>query len=347
MRRLARAAKGLRKELANLLTYDMPWSRRVWLYRNEFTTSRGVIYDLTGHSVHNYLSDLQHQRTVRINRDNKDLVENKLVYHLLFSETHPSRIPRVLATVSPGGDISCLNASYGSVGGLLGALDGGRAVIKPKMASGGKEVHVLGRDGDDVLFDGEPTSARNLRQKLSTLPESIVVEFVQQAAYAERIYPDGANTIRVITMVDPETREPFIPAAVHRFGTRRSGYVDNWTAGGLSVAVDTDTGELGKAAASPKQGEFSMETHHPDTDAEITGTVIPGWETVKQAVLDIAGHYGDVLPYAGWDVVVTDADGSVQVIEANSVPDVDLVQTHHPLLADERARRFYEHHGVL
>jgi len=35
------------------------------------------------------------------------------------------------------------------------------------------------------------------------------------------------------------------------------------------------------------------------------------------------------------------------VIEGNAFSDVDLLQTHEPLLADDRARRFFDHYGVV
>lgn len=348
MRQTVRVAyEGIKKELEGIPRYDMSWSHRLWLYRNEFASSRGVMYDLTEDRIDDYLTDLEHQRTGKINRGVKEIVENKLIYHLLFSEKYPSCIPDLLATVSTDNDISYVKREHNSMADVLEGLDGQKAVVKPKIASGGSDVHILQRDGNDILFDGESTSELELRERLSKLPESIVVEYVQQADYAEEIYPAGANTIRVLTMVDPQNDEPFIAAAVHRFGTRESGHVDNWSSGGLSAAVNTETGELGKTAASPKGGEFSRGTHHPDTGEEIAGTVVPNWETVREMILEIAGQWRELLPYAGWDVVVTDASGSVKIIEANSTPDVDLMQTHDPLLADERARRFYHHHGVL
>lgn len=49
----------------------------------------------------------------------------------------------------------------------------------------------------------------------------------------------------------------------------------------------------------------------------------------------------------GWDVIVTDHESSFKVIEGNAAPGIDSLQTHWPMLTDERVRRFYRHHGVL
>ena len=347
IRTVKAACEGIKKELEGISRYDMPWAHRLWLYKNEFTTSRGMIYDLTEDRVNDYLTDLEHLRTVNINRGNKEIVENKLEYHLVFSEKYPSHIPELLAIVSNDGDILCMKPEYNSIGDVLEGIQGQKAVVKPKSASGGDGVHILQRDGNTLQFDGEPKSELELRERLSKLPDSIIVEYIQQADYAEKIYPAGANTIRVLTMIDPKSGEPFIASAVHRFGTRESGHVDNWSSGGMSVGMDTKTGELGQLAMSPKGGEFERGTHHPDTGEKVTEIVVPDWESVRENVLEVAGECAELLPYAGWDVVVTDKNGSAKIIEANSTPDVDLMQTHEPLLADERVRRFYHHHDVL
>ncbi|WP_436935602.1 hypothetical protein [Halovenus marina] len=60
----------------------------------------------------------------------------------------------------------------------------------------------------------------------------------------------------------------------------------------------------------------------------------------------MAEYVALLTPYIGWDVVVADTDGSFQVVEANSSPDV-INQTHEPLLTDDRVVRFYEYHDVL
>jgi D-alanine-D-alanine ligase-like ATP-grasp enzyme len=52
------------------------------------------------------------------------------------------------------------------------------------------------------------------------------------------------------------------------------------------------------------------------------------------------------IPYAGWDVIVTDNEGSFKLIEANSHSGVKSLQVHEPLLVDNRVREFYETYGV-
>lgn len=341
--------RGLKLELEGIRTHDVPWLRRLWLYRNGFMSSRDVLYELSDESVDEYLSDRQRLRTRSINNRHRDLLKNKLQFHLIFGESHPEHVPAVYGLTGSGRRLSRMPIlPFESTADLFETLAGEKLVVKPKIGALGTDVHVLDHDGDSPVFDGESMSEAAFLDRLAGLPESILVEHVDQADYAATIYPGSANTIRCLTMIDPVTDDAFIAAAVHRFGSKTSRHVDNFSSGGMAAPVDIETGELGDVVASTKGGStFSRETSHPDTGAQVTGIRVPEWETVRERLLEITREYADLLPYVGWDVVVTDDDGSFVLIEGNSSPDIDLLQTHQPLLADERVRRFYDHHGVL
>ena len=57
-------------------------------------------------------------------------------------------------------------------------------------------------------------------------------------------------------MIDPDDGRAFPAAAVHRFGTRRSRSVDNWSRGGLSCWIDIRTGTLGPGVSKKAPREF-------------------------------------------------------------------------------------------
>lgn len=344
--------EALATEVPNLKRFDMPVVRRLWLYRHGFTSSRGPIYRLRPDTVDQYLNDVQHMRTTDINGDAKVALEDKLLFHLLLSDDHDRTVPELLCRSPPDEAVApAPNGSIATMADLESALRGGRAVVKPRVSSGGFDVHVLSADADSLAIDGTPTTRSAFVETLAEMPDSIVVEYVSQADYARRIYPDSTNTLRLLTMLDVDSGEPFVAAAVHRFGAEDSGVVDNWSSGGLSAPVDRGTGELGTAAVSPKGDRASpgpaRVSRHPDTGSDIRGTVVPGWDSIVSAVLDLASSYRSLWPYVGWDVLVTSDTGELTVLEGNAIPDVDLLQAHRPLLDDPRVRRFYDHHGVL
>ena len=337
---------GIEMEAENLQRYDIPLARRLWLYRHGFLSSRDAIYDLSGDTVDAYLSDIEHLRTEGINEPNTMALNNTALFQRVVSQTHPELLPTFHATLSeqgvtpvPGGDIE-------TVDDLVELAREMPVVVKPVKQAGGTGVSLLESDGQQLLFDGRPVSKSDLADICPSGADRMVVEYVEQADYAREIYPGAANTIRVLTMIDPDTEEAFIAAAVHRFGWSNTGIVDNWSSGGLTAAFDTDDGTIGEAVSSPKGGSAAWMTHHPDTDAQISGTTVPGWPRVRERLLDLAEEYRGLWSYVGWDIVVTDDEGGFALLEGNAFCDVDLLQVHEPLLDDDRTRRFYEHHGV-
>jgi hypothetical protein len=234
-------------------------------------------------------------------------------------------------------------AAIGDVCRELGAL-----VIKPFDWGGGGGVHVCryvdGKfycNGRPATIEGpDPFQLQRQLQKTSCL----VTEFVHQAGYSRRIFPDSTNTIRILTMRDPETQRSFVATAVHRFGNSKSAPVDNWTAGGLSAKVDIETGTLSKAVTYPRASSLEWYQSHPETGERIEGVVIPGWQNVIARILAAADAY-DFLSYVGWDVVIR--DNGFSVLEGNNYTGVESIQVHGGLLKDKRVAQFYRYHRVI
>jgi hypothetical protein len=209
---------------------------------------------------------------------------------------------------------------------------------------GGRNIYILEPETDGWRVNQRPAGEGELERLVREADGYILTEFAAQAAYSSRIYPHTTNSIRVVTMVDPDSGRAFIPIAVHRFGTRASEPVDNWTQGGLSASVELDSGVLSAGVSYPTEGTLTWREQHPDTGSEIQGVQVPHWPTLREGITSAAERVG-FIPYIGWDVVVTD-DGYT-VLEGNTYTDVNLLQVHRPLLADPRVRSFYKHHGVI
>lgn len=337
----------LRSELDNVRRYDVPWRRRLWLYRNGFLSSKGAVWDLDEETVDQYLSDVEYRAAGRIDEPYGGSLKNKVLFHLVVSRTHGHLLPEVYGLVREGDIVDTGRlGELQSFRELAGLLEDERVVVKPVTAAKGDGVRILDRrDAKPRLRDGTDSLAETLDDDRDLL----LVEHVGQADYASNIYPGATNSLRVLTMVDPQSGEPFIATATHRFGTAASGHIDNWSAGGISAGVDLDTGELESAVAPTGNGADRLDRveTHPDTGARIAGASVPEWRAVKDTVLELAATYGWLWPHVGWDVVVRDDAGSVAVLEGEPQSvDADQ-QAHEPLLAQERTRRFYEHHGVL
>jgi hypothetical protein len=170
---------------------------------------------------------------------------------------------------------------------------------------------------------------------LADLDGYLVTEFVSQHPYAADIYPGATNTIRLYSIVDPETGAASVLQATHRFGSSDSEPTDNWSRGGYCAPIDVETGRIKRLNVLDGCHRKRLECH-PETDARVAGVTVSFWEAVRALVRTVAElHYQ--APLVGWDVVVGEA-GPV-LIEGNARPDPDLLQMERGVLTDPRARR--------
>jgi hypothetical protein len=322
--------------------FRLPFRTCLRMWRRGFLSESAVIYGIGETGAGDYLSDAaRFLRTPGIDGRYSLLLDDKELFEVVFSPRAP--VPRILASISASGQVRRPGVEV-KEGWLLELLGQRKAlVLKPPGGGGGHGVLIVRDTAVGVDLNGTVLTHGVFRERAAALRGYIVTEFVEQARYAAEIFPATTNSIRVVTMIDPDESVPFVPIAVHRFGTRRSAPADNWTQGGLSALVG-ETGTLGPGAGYPARGALEWCERHPDTGSPIAGVRVPRWEEILSGITRLAGAFPQ-LPYVGWDVVVTETGYSV--IEGNSNTDVNLLQVHMPLLRDGRVRRFYAAHGAL
>lgn len=274
-------------------------------------------------------------------------MNNKLLAPVILEEYF--KVPDVLAVVVKG-EISPLrkDAEVRDIGTLLEHCHSSAGVIiKPSNGRQGRGVISLKVKEGSLYISEQKTQQSDLHQLISSLNNYQIESLVKQAAYASTIYSSVTNSMRVVTMRDPDQDDkPFIAFAVHKFGTKQSAPVDNWAKGGLCALVDLETGELGPSAGYPDYtgGELTWFDQHPETRSQITGVFVPGWSALKEQLLEMLKALKFLL-YIGWDIVIT-LQGPC-IIEGNTFPAASFLQVHKPLLKDPRIKRFYTYHGAF
>lgn len=299
------------------------WHQFRYCWQHNFFPYRALDYDFTTYAPEDYFPD-----SVTGSPGGEDIeVEaccNDKVIFALYIRSIGGETPEVLAEHAGGRLI--LHADVPDFAELLERH--GELIVKPRDSSGGGGVRLV-RPGDP---DPEPR------------PGEFATPRVRQHPYAAAIYPNSANTVRMLTAWDYDREDVFIAAAAHRFGSARGGCVDNWGVGGLGASVDLGTGTLGPAM---RQANFDPSRRrwasHPDTGAPIEGVVIPRFHEMCENLLEVARRFP--RRYVGWDIVMTE-EGWV-FLEANRVPSLALFQMHRPVLLDPRLRRFFEREGMI
>lgn len=339
---------------------DIPLSRKVQMWRRGFFAQSAMLYDLPRNDPQDYLSDYTRAARCRVINSHNEFFTHKLVLRS-FLLSMGFRQADTVAFLYEGRILSHPfrgNARQIEPEALLRLLKaGGRNhIVKPENGASGRDLFLLERHGDQLVRRrGPETSPFDLNKLLresgaeQERPQMMLIEEqLEQGAFWQRLFPGSANTIRLLTLWIPGEPAPFIARAVQRIGTPDTVPTDNWSGGGISVSIDPVSGILGTGRLHPLAGNDRARqplTHHPTTGVEITGAVLPGWDSVQDTVLRAAAS----LPFnrmAGWDVLVA-SDGVPVIIEANGDSDINLLQVHGGLLAEPRIRRFYEEVGAL
>jgi hypothetical protein len=344
----------------------LPLGRKFDMWRRGFFAESATIYDLPRNDPAEYLSDYQH--FVRCGRINswEGLYQRKLGLRSVLlamgfrqAETM-AYIHQRQILLSPFAE----NARYVSLEELFDHLrrtgEGSSYIVKPEDGWCGEDIFLLTwRDGQFLRQRGREVDAFDYNSYVGALeerarreqrdPSGVLIERrLEQGAFWRGLFPGSANTIRLLTLWTPGEAAPFIARAVQRIGTADTVPTDNWSGGGISAPIERSSGTLGEGRMHPLKGgrggqqQFS---HHPDTGAQITGAVLPGWAEITDTVLRVAAS----LPFnrmAGWDILV-DAEGVPVILEANGNSDVNLLQVHGGLLRDPAIRQFYQAVGVV
>src|SRR4051794_30144083 len=341
---------------------NIPLPRKLDMWRRGFFAESATIYDFPQNDPDLYLSDYQHFHMGHLINGWEGLYDHKLGLRALLL-AKGFRQAETVAYIYEGRiltDPFSGAARYVSPGEIIEGLrsegEGARWILKPEDGLRGEGLFMLEyRDAQFRIQRGREVEAFDLGAFLNSLQQRkpgsagamLIERRLEQGEFWRRLFPDSANTLRLLTLWTPGEPAPFVARAVQRIGTADTVPTDNWSGGGISAPVELATGRLGEGRMHPLKGKRAEQrfTQHPDTGAVIAGAELPGWQQVIDVVLRAAAS----VPFnrmAGWDVLV-DADGVPVILEANGNSDVNLLQVHGGLLAEPRIRRFYDAFGVL
>lgn len=316
--------------------------KRLYLNICGYTADQSYIYDFEHNDRHEYLSEFDWYRSRYINEPFEPMLNNKIITTEVLK--HYVDVPRVLLLKNKG---SMVSLEYEQADGyrtdddvleLMREHDS--LFMKPLAAGKGKGVHRLEMIDGRPAVDGAIMSQEEFHSFLDADDGWFLSEGVHQHPYLDAIYDKTTNTIRLITLRDPDSGDYKVFFAVQRIGTSETIPVDNGSKGGLVARIDLETGELSEARSIQALGSHDV---HPDSGAPIKGVVVPGWNDIKEQILDLARHF-PFMSFIAWDILVTE-DG-FSIIEANTSSGVNIIQLWGPQ-RDGELGDFYRAHGAI
>lgn len=122
----------------------------------------------------------------------------------------------------------------------------------------------------DRIFgvDQEKKTAEEMKRLFEKESEWYLSETITQHAYAAGLYDKTCNTIRMITLRDPDSGRIKLFFAVQRVGTAKTIPVDNASQGGLVCKIDLETGPLSMQGSLHTTQIYE---EHPTPASALTG----------------------------------------------------------------------------
>ncbi len=304
-----------------------------------FLADQWALYDLDMKKRKEYLSEFDWYRSRYINEPFDYMLNNKVVTTEVLRQY--IRVPEILAVNSKGVAADLKGTVLTDEAELALVRDAGKVIIKPFGKGKGTGVHCLSYDGKTYGIDGRAADKGTLIALLQGNKDWYLSETAQQHAYAAALYDQTVNTIRIITMKDPETERFKVFFAVQRIGTHRTIPVDNASQGGLVCRIDLESGRLSHGRSLHDRTVYE---YHPDSGIRLDEVVIPDWAEMKREILELVNHF-PYLHFVAWDVVKL-PDGTNCIIEANTSSGVNIIQ----LWGGQRNGElgdFYRHYKVI
>lgn len=343
--------KLVKREISTLT--PMPLVARLRMWFSGFFSAAWFRYEfyLGKNRPSDYVTD--YEENIRASKVNPikytAIVDDKIIFPLFFGK-FASVVENIAfinnGLVVPQSKANVIDSPEKLVDWLASGND---LVMKPADGSRGGKVHKLYfRESEGFVWNGKTVDRGLLINEIPKLHYNIVCPWVKQAAYAERIYARTTNTVRILTVIDPDSNRAFIAHAVQRIGTKHSFPVDNFAVGGITCDIDIDMGIIGRGSyIIPTESSKTWYTHHPETNEPMEGVPIPNWEKIKADILRVADSVS-FLKIIGWDIVVLDDENPGYVLlEGNDSPCFKVHQLHGGFLRNEQMKRAMKAYKII
>lgn len=303
---------------------NIPFRTKMWAYRHGFLSYRLAQYGINKNNYKNFISDFEYKWLRHIDNYYKVWFEDKITIKYVASE-YNKFFPKYYYYISlKQGEnqiipmMDCPKGYGNTYEDIIKLVKKEKDIaLKRDKGSHGEGFYRLSYKNGKLYLNLEEATYEDVVEILSDKSnEYLVTEYIKQCDVLNRIYDGSVNTIRIIVFKE-DGKTPRIGNAYMRFGSKKTGTVDNIGAGGIFVSLDEETGYFHDALIITDDLKIVPCEKHPDTGLAIEG-YIPNWDKVIKDVLEIASHL-EQIEYFGFDIAIT-SDG-MKFPEINRYPD--------------------------
>lgn len=298
------------------------------LMKKGFFAANSLVYDFNRFREEDYAKDREFFYMHPINGWFTKLIDDKRFISIIYRNT-PELLPelsigiednRIRFIIEKGKVVSTTRELQDLILAYIHKY--GSLFLKHAGMSGGRGAEKI--DVDNYLLQ---------INQLSQNHAYLVNNFLANEEYLNEINPFSINTIRAYFFRVSDKLKLF--RIFQRFGTMKSNYVDNISAGGIACEVDIETGVL-SSAYSIKNRSIRYDKH-PDNNFQIEGYLTPNW---KDKLRQIENMLKEVffLDYGAFDIAVT--NNGLKILEINSLPGQRFMQMNRPAFIDKEFKEF-------
>lgn len=333
-----------RSVLKHKSKFKVPLPIKVLYAFRGFSANEYVWYNLKENDYKEYISDFVRLKSRSINGTYSIMLDDKVMFEEIFRNA--TRVPTNYAWIDSG-VVHGLHGYSVNNENIVDYIKSKEKVVLKKLRGGsGIGVYVIAWNGEDFVVNTEKKSSDDVKKLLTSkeLLNAILCEYIIQADFSKKLYPDSTNTIRIVCAKKCGEGEVHIIKAAQRIGTKASAPLDNVSKGALVCEINLETGELKKGiVAKNKEASASFTSVHPDTAMRLEGLVIPNWETIKAEVLALTRRF-PYLRFVAWDVLLTNE--GFCIIEGNASAGVTMFQMEHGV-RNEELGDIYRSYGIM
>ena len=311
-----------------------------------FSWDDWYVNNLTKENCSEYLRTAQYYAMHPLNGPYSHWIDDKLTLKYLCAGTKLDKyLPKYYYQIDSKGNVLALPDEPNGKKGQCRKDDAvrllettGELALKRAAGSLGEGFYKATYKDDEYYLNDTRYSRDDLIKTLSKLKNYLITEYLHPHKDMVPFSADTVNTLRYLIGRNSNGAMNPIKSYI-RFGTKASGFVENYAAGGVLCFVsDKGTFEYGNLLDLKKMQNKIIQ-NHPDTGVELKGK-IPLWNEIRTAA-DEFGEYFPQMDYLGLDFVVTNQN-EVKLLEINSLTSLDAIQLQGSILKTPQGEFFRE-----
>lgn len=314
------------------------------IHRRGFTVSNWLVCNINEDNYKEYLTDADYFGMHPINGQFSAWIDDKLTLKYLCTGTVLDKyMPAYYFQIDAKGHILPLmdydtdktEVKAEDVAELL--REKTELAVKLIAGSIGEGFYKAEYKNGEYLLNGKVFTETGFCEKLRTLRNYLIIEYLHTHDELARFSPDTVNSIRyLLGRLDGKM---ITLARNIRFGTKASGYVENYGTGGIACFLDENGCFTQGNVCDRETGKNKIIMHHPDNGVELTGQ-IPLWSEILKACRELDRFFPQ-LDYLGIDFVVTQKN-QVKILEINSLSSIEGIQLYGSILNTPNGKFFKE-----